>query len=109
MAFALKHSISVPERFVQMARLKLSVRSTETYTEPNFLRLQTQRTPSDRQPMVTIEHLWCRATGGRLADQRWICTTIVDAERMSKEDALFIAKAYATENGIPVIYECHCE
>jgi len=28
---------------------------------------------------------------------------------MSREDALFIAKSYAAENNVPVIYECHSE
>ena len=28
---------------------------------------------------------------------------------MSKEDALFIARSYAVENNVPVIYECHGE
>lgn len=37
----------------------------------------------------------------------WTCATIVDSEPMSKRDALFIARAYARENGIPVIYESH--
>ena len=37
----------------------------------------------------------------------WTCATIVDGEPMSKHDALFIARAYARENGIPVIYESH--
>jgi hypothetical protein len=35
--------------------------------------------------------------------------TIVDSEAMSKEDALFIARSYAAENDIPVIYECHSD
>ena len=88
-----------------MARLKPSIRSTETYTETNFLRLQTQVSNMDGQPSVTIEHLHMQEAD---ADPpRWVCQTIVDRESMSKADALFIAKAYAVENEIPVIYECH--
>jgi len=28
---------------------------------------------------------------------------------MSKEDAMFIARNYAIEHNVPVIYECHSE
>ena len=41
------------------------------------------------------------------AGRGWSCTTIVDGEAMTKEDAMFIARSYAVENDIPVIYECH--
>jgi hypothetical protein len=37
----------------------------------------------------------------------WHCATIVDGEAMSREDALFIARSYAVQNDIPVIYESH--
>jgi hypothetical protein len=92
-----------------MARVKPSIRPTETYTEPNFLRVYTagQSEPS-RQRLATIEHLSYSAKdgGGRSG---WSCTTIVDGEAMSKEDAMFIARSYAVENEIPVIYECHAD
>jgi hypothetical protein len=65
---------------------------------------------------VTLEHLCYSAkaatatvgTGMRSA-QGWKCETIVDGEVMSREDALFIAKNYAAQNNIPVIYECHSD
>lgn len=94
-----------------MARIKPSIRSTETYTEPNFLRLYTvagtRHAPAAR--LVTIEHLSYEAKRATAGASGWRCETIVDGEEMSKEDALFIAQAYARENGIPVIYECHGE
>ena len=99
-----------------MVRVKPSLRPTETYTESNFLRLHTfpaERGASGRR--VTLEHLCYSAkasaaggSGARSA-QGWKCETIVDGEIMSREDALFIAKSYAAENNIPVIYECHSE
>jgi hypothetical protein len=98
-----------------MVRVKPSVRPTETYTESNFLRLHTF--PAERGAnglRVTLEHLCYSAkaattgTGTRSA-QGWKCETIVDGEVMSREDALFIAKNYAAQNNIPVIYECHSE
>lgn len=92
-----------------MVRIKPSVRSTETYTELNFLRVQTRRAECGRVPMATIEHLCCRDGGSDVKTQTWTCETIVDEESMTKDDALFIAKAYAVENGIPVIYTSHDE
>lgn len=87
-----------------MARLKPSMRSTETFTEANFLRLHTEG--DDRSDnLVTLEHFSYSATDGDRPG--WSCLTIVDAEKMSRADAIFIARSYAAENGVPVIYECH--
>jgi hypothetical protein len=77
------------------------------------LRLHTYTRDRERDRLVTIEHLCYRAqaatAGGRSTKSGWQCQTIVDGEAMTKEDALFIAKTYAAENNIPVIYECHGE
>jgi hypothetical protein len=60
------------------------------------------------QRLATIEHLSYSAAGG--GDRSgWSCTTIVDCEAMSKEDAMFIARSYAVEHKVPVIYECHAD
>jgi hypothetical protein len=84
-----------------MAKLKPSLRTTETYTEANFLRLHSAG--EDRtESVVTLEHFSYSATDG--SGRGWSCLTIVDAEKMSRADAVFIAKSYAAENGIPVIY-----
>jgi hypothetical protein len=92
-----------------MARVKPSIRPTETYTEANFVRVFTAAPSEPRgDRLATIEHLSYSATGG--AGRRgWSCATIVDCEAMSKEDALFIARSYATEHGVPVIYESHTD
>ena len=93
-----------------MAKIKPSVRPTETYTEPNFLRVHTFLRPrecSDR--LVTIEHLSYAADVSQAGALGWQCKTIVDREPMSAEDALFIARNYAQEHEIPVIYECHSD
>lgn len=89
-----------------MARVKPSIRTTETYTEPNFVRVQTAAAPSPGTRLATIEHFSYGAADGD-DGAGWRCETIVDGEAMSKEDALFIAHSYAQQNGIPVIYECH--
>jgi hypothetical protein len=92
-----------------MTKIKPSIRPTETYTEPNFLRLHTAAGPDTDLPLATIEHLSYSTEPAQGRRKGWHCQTIVDGEAMSKEDAMFIASTYAKENGIPVIYECHSE
>ena len=90
-----------------MARTRVmpSIRPSETYTEPNFVRVYTGA--ADRgERLATIEHLSYSAANGK-GRSAWSCTTIVDGEAMTKEDALFIARSYAVEHNIPVIYESH--
>jgi predicted metal-dependent TIM-barrel fold hydrolase len=89
-----------------MAKLKPSLRSTDTYTEMNFLRLHTAG-EKQSDPLVTLEHFSYSAEN--VDKPGWQCLTIVDAEKMSHADAVFIARSYAAENGIPVIYESHAE
>ena len=60
------------------------------------------------QRLATIEHLSYQRRGRR-GRSGWSCTTIVDGEAMTKEDAMFIARSYAVEHDIPVIYECHAD
>ena len=89
-----------------MAKLIPSLRATDTYTEENFLFLHSMRDP-DQSEKVTLEHFSCAekpATGGS-----WSCTTIIDAEPMTRDDAVFIAQSYAAANDVPVIYECHAD
>jgi hypothetical protein len=89
-----------------MARFKPQVRSTETYTESNFVRLHTIVSRDGAAMRVaTIEHLRYAAADS----EGWRCETIVDRETMSKEDARFIASSYAERNRVPVIYECHSD
>lgn len=92
-----------------MARVKPSLRPTETYTEPNFLRVYTAAGNAPRGTCVaTIEHLSYSATNGT-SRSGWTCSTIVDGEPMTKEDAIFIARSYAIEHDVPVIYESHAD
>lgn len=90
-----------------MTKIKPSIRPTETYTEPNFVRVYTA-VVRDRPELctATIEHLSYRTDGGRPG---WHCETIADGDVMTKADALFIARSYAQRNGVPVIYESHGE
>lgn len=93
-----------------MARTLPSIRDTETYTASNFLRVHTSACTDGRPALrtVTIEHL-SYAAGSGDATGGWRCTTIVDCETMSPEDAALIAQSYAREHGVPVIYECHSD
>ena len=54
---------------------------------------------------MTLEHFCYRPAGERPSG--WECRTIIDREAMTKEDAVFIAEAFAREHAIPVIYESH--
>jgi hypothetical protein len=81
-----------------MARVRPSLRSTETYTETNFLRLQTPQR-GIAEGLVTLEHFAMDTASA------WSCRTIIDAERMTRSDALFIARNYAREFAVPVVYE----
>jgi len=83
------------------------------FTHPLLASSVYQRIPPARRRelharLATIEHLSYKpkGDGGRSG---WNCSTIVDGEAMSKEDALFIARGYAVEHNVPVIYECHGE
>jgi hypothetical protein len=89
-----------------MAKLLPSLRSTDTYTESNFLFLHSLK-GTDQQRKVTLEH-FCRArNAGNGAG--WSCQTIIDAEMMTRDDAVFIAQSYASRNDIPVIYESYTD
>ncbi len=93
-------------------KIKTSIRPTETYTAANFLRLHTVPVGDDHARgrhvlrRATIEHL---VSGAGAATSGWRCETIVDGEEMTRDDALMIARGYASENGVPVIYECHSD
>lgn len=90
-----------------MASIRPSLRVTETYTETNFLRLYLYAAEHASEGLVTLEHLCFDS--GRQGAAAWSCLTIVDAEWMSRSDAVFIARSYAAEHGISVIYECPVE
>jgi uncharacterized membrane protein len=69
-----------------MPKLKPSIRPSETYTEPNFLRVHTVAKAEPRAERVaTIEHLSYQPKGDG-TKPGWNCATIVDGEAMSKED-----------------------
>ncbi len=91
-----------------MARVQPDIRPTETFTENNFLRVHTF--PDPRDPQVTlanVEHLFYGPDPERANTPSWQCKTVTDNEPLSRDDAMFIARAYAKEMGIPVIYESH--
>ena len=91
-----------------MARVQPDVRPTETFTENNFLRVHSF--PHAEDPSVTlanVEHMFYGPDPSRGGKSTWQCETVTDNEALCKEDAMFIARAYAKELDIPVIYEAH--
>jgi hypothetical protein len=91
-----------------MPKLKPSIRPGETYTEPNFLRVHTvaRAEPSTERPRPSSTPLY--QPKGRRPKPGWNCD---DRRRRGdvQEDAMFIARNYAIEHNVPVIYECHSE
>ena len=91
-----------------MPRVQPDVRPTETFTENNFLRVHTFPDPDN--PGITlanVEHMFYGPDPARGGQPNWQCKTVTDNEPLSREDAMFIARSYAQEMGIPVIYEAH--
>jgi len=76
----------------------------ETYTDQDFLLVQTN-TGSDGQTTADIERMF---TMKREDDEeRWGFKTVTSMTKMSREDAMILAQAYAESHDIPVIYEQH--
>ena len=76
----------------------------ETYTEDDFLLVQTS-TSNDGQTTADIERMF---TMKREDDEeRWGFKTVTSMMKMSREEAMVLAKAYAESHDIPVIYEHH--
>ena len=91
-----------------MARVQPDVRPTETFTENNFLRVHTFRHPQDAAvTLATLEHLFYGPDTARAGNSAWQCKTVIENEPLSRDDAMFIARSYAEEMQIPVIYEAH--
>jgi hypothetical protein len=91
-----------------MPRVQPDVRPTETFTENNFLRVHTF---PDEQPtgltLANVEHLFYGPDPQQGDKLCWQCKTVAENEPLSRDDAMFIARAYAKEMDIPVIYEAH--
>ena len=64
-------------RVTTMARLKPSIRESETYTEPNFVRVYTAaHGEASGERLATVEHLSYRPKGDG-QKPGWNCATIV--------------------------------
>ena len=93
-----------------MARVEPDVRPTETFTENNFLRVHTFPNPDDGlETLATVEHLFYGPDPTKGGKNTWQCKTVTENEPLSRDDAMFIARSYAQEMAIPVIYEAHDE
>ena len=76
----------------------------ETYTDRDFLLVQTS-TDDDGQSHTVIDRMF--VTEAENDNDCWACETITATTKMSHGAALAMAKVYAQENQVPVIYHQH--
>jgi hypothetical protein len=76
----------------------------ETYTDPDFLIVQTS-TDCTGESRTVIDRMFSAKREGDFAG--WICKTITLRNKMTHEAAVDIARAYAEENHVPVVYQQH--
>lgn len=76
----------------------------ETYTEPDFLLVQTS-TNKAGESLSVIDRMFAAKREDDTGS--WVCKTITVKTKMSHQDALKMAKAYAAEHDVPVVYEQH--
>lgn len=74
----------------------------ESYTEPDFLLVETFRNERG-QPVSRIDHI----SGGRLGAgvTDWVVSSLGGLTHLSHTEAMQWAIAYASAFGIPVVYE----
>ena len=76
----------------------------ETYTDRDFLLVQTS-TDDGGQSHTVIDRMF--ATGRLNTADSWACETIAATTKMSHGTALAMAKVYAREHQVHVIYHQH--
>lgn len=76
----------------------------ETYTDPDFLLVLTS-TDSDGESVSEIDRMFAAKREDDTGS--WVCKTITQRTKMSHEAAMALAKMYAEQKEIPVIYERH--
>jgi len=76
----------------------------ETYSEPDFLLVQTS-TDTEGESLSVIDRMFAAKREDDTGS--WVCKTITVKTKMSHDEAVEMAKAYAESNNIPVVYEQH--
>lgn len=76
----------------------------ETYTDPDFLLVQTS-TDCDGESRTVIDRMFAAKREDDTGS--WVCKTITLRTEMSHEAAVEVARVYAEENQVPVVYEQH--
>lgn len=76
----------------------------ETYTDPDFLLVQTS-TDHEGDSHTVIDRMFSAKREDDTGS--WVCKTITARTRMSHGAALAMAKVYAAEHEVPVIYQHH--
>ena len=74
----------------------------ESYTEPDFLLVETLRNGRG-QVVSSIDHISGRRLGGEVTD--WVVESLGGLTHLSHADAMRWAISYASAFGIPVVYE----
>lgn len=76
----------------------------ETYTDQDFLIVQTS-TDCNGDSHTVIDRLFAAQREDNTGS--WLCKTITLRNKMSHEAAVEIARVYAEENHVPVVYQQH--
>lgn len=76
----------------------------ETYTEPDFLLVQTNTNTEGKSHSV-IDRMFAAKREDDTGS--WVCKTLTARTMMSHEEAVKVAEAYAKQHGVPVVYEQH--
>lgn len=91
---------------IKDTRILPALDSGETYTDPDFLLVQTS-TDSDGETVSEIDRMF--AAKREEDTSSWVCKAITQRTKMSHEAAMALAKMYAERKDIPVIYERHTD
>lgn len=73
----------------------------ETYTEPNFLLVQTMADDLG-ETHTDIEHVMTRAEGG--PDDAWEIAAIATGALLSHDEGIEFAVGYAKAHDVPIVY-----
>lgn len=86
------------------AKILPALDAGETYTDPDFLLVQTS-TDSEGESVAEIDRMFSAKREDDTGS--WVCKTITQRTKMSHQAAMELARIYAQQKEIPVIYERH--
>lgn len=85
-------------------KIRPALGAGETYSDPDFLLVQTS-TDCNGESHSEIDRMF----NAKREDDTgsWVCKTLTGRTKMSHEDAIAMARAYAEHHQVPLIYEQH--